>query len=129
MGKTERSNAMNRTAIEQFPAEVQEQILGTLRAFDEVSITFYGGRYWVVSGHCLMGKYPADYKAYGVYYAKDIYTEDERIQNYIEGFHDYPHNYKGKRDYAMLRQMSEMRSNGAEAQIQLVNGTAVLVGA
>jgi hypothetical protein len=120
---------MNRATIEQFPAEVQEDILDTLRAYNEVSVTFHDGRYWVISGHCLLGQYPADYKAYGDFYAKDIYTEDERIVNYIEGFHDFPREYKGARDYSMLRRMHDMRSKGEEARIRLDNGTAVLVGA
>ena len=44
-----------------------------------------------------------DHEYIGAYYAKDIYTEEERILNYCEEFHSYPPEDKGKRDYNIIR--------------------------
>ncbi|GHU36237.1 hypothetical protein FACS1894105_06250 [Clostridia bacterium] len=76
----------------------------------------------------LCSRYPDDFKVIGDVSKDDIYTEDEQIVNYIEEFHDYPYNYRGKRDYDMLRYMRDCRcNNDIDIKVKLVNGTARLV--
>ena len=69
--------------------------------------------------------YASDHKVYGYVNASDIYTADEQICNYIESFHNYPPQYKGARDYKMLRWMAQMRIDGHEIPIRLVGGVAM----
>nr|DAH50789.1 MAG TPA: hypothetical protein [Caudoviricetes sp.] len=88
---------MNTESIKQFPVKVQEEILGTLKAYNKVNVCFMCGQ-WHVSTCCfLLKEYPADFKAFGEISAKDVYSEKERVLNYVESFHSYPREYKGKR--------------------------------
>ena len=84
------------------PQEVQEKIKKTLRAYDEVFVVFEYGKYNVGVGVSLKAHYAPDHEVIGTFYAKDIYTPEERAINYIEEFHEYPHRYNGKRDYKLL---------------------------
>lgn len=86
------------------PGEIQDKTKETLRAYSEVHVDFYDGEYHVSTGIMLRGQYPKDFKSIGYVYADDVYTLEERTQNYIECFHDYPIWYKGKRDYKALKE-------------------------
>lgn len=88
------------------PTEVQEKAKNILKAYDEVHITFENGNYNVGAGISLRNEYPNDFRVIGDYKANEIFTEEERIINYVESFHDYPRNYKGKRDYSWLRTLT-----------------------
>lgn len=109
------------------PLSVKQQAKDTLRAFNSVHITFSNGKYKVSTGIALLGHYPDDYKVIGDVAASDIYTSDEQIVNYIECFHDYPPQYKGSRDYDMLRYLRACRKNGEGIEVRLENGSARLV--
>lgn len=102
---------MNRTDINQLPQEVQNRIKSTLHVYDKAYVVYENGEYHVSSGVCLKAEYAADHKVIGTYTAEEIFTENERIENYINAFNEYPVNYKGKRDYKMLRQMQEREWN------------------
>lgn len=94
--------------LNELPQEIQIRIKNYLKAFDEVSVTFEYGEYHF--GTYLKATYGADFEYIGAYKAKDIFTEKERIENYINEFHSYPIGYKGKRDYAMLKKMDNERN-------------------
>lgn len=96
-------NYISKDQLAKFPAHVIEQAMSTLRAFKEVTISYEYDEYSVSTANCLKAHYNSDHKVFGIVRAVDVYTEDERTQNYIECFHDYPYGYKGKRDYAALR--------------------------
>lgn len=85
----------------ELPIEIQDQVKKTLRAYDEETVWFENGRY--TYGISIQSKYAADHEYIGTYYAKDVYTEEERIVNYCEEFHCYPIQYKGKRDYDLIK--------------------------
>jgi hypothetical protein len=85
------------------PLEIQKQCKDTLRAYNEITVTYYNGKYHASTAYGIQAKYPKDYKYIGVVYQEDMYTLEERTQNYIEEFHDYPSWYKGKRDYIALK--------------------------
>lgn len=117
---------MTTEAFEALPEDVQKKARSHLRAFNECLIVFEYGEFQVGGGSCIKAVYAPDHKVYGFVYADDIYTPEERICNYIEAFHDYPLQYKGKRDYDMLREARKMRQKGVDAKVRLVNGNAEL---
>ena len=89
----------------ELPADVQKDIKQTLKAYSEVFVVFEYGEYHVGVGVSLKAVYAPDHEVIGTFYAKDLYTPEERDINYIEEFHDYPAGYKGKRDYRLLREL------------------------
>ena len=89
------------TRFETLPVEVQNKIKDTLKAYDSVFVSYENGEYHF--GICIKRIYAADHKVIGEFYAKDIYSEEERILNYVDTFHAYPIQYKGKRDYTILK--------------------------
>lgn len=103
--------------FENLPESVQQHIKNTLKAYDEETVFFENGQYEY--GVCLKAHYAPDHKYIGTYRAEDIYTEDERIVNYANEFQDYPHNYKGKRDYSIFH-------TGKRETFKLVDGNLVI---
>ena len=95
------------------PIDEQERIKNELRAYDEVVVFYENGKF--THGVCLKSSYAPDHEYIGTYKAKEIYTEDERIENYINQFHAYPINYKGNRDYRnVTRKMDDEREYNPE---------------
>ena len=95
----------NTKRFEELPVDVQAEVKRVLRAYDECPVTYEYGRYNVGGGICIKKNYAPDHESIGVYYAGDVFTEEERIINYAESFHEYSPLYKGKRDYAMWRKV------------------------
>ena len=91
--------------FEQLQEEVQDEVKDILKAYDRVSVTFENGTYHVSQNDCLKATYASDYEVIGYYKDVDIFTEEERIINYVESFHDYPAAYKGKRDYKWIKSL------------------------
>lgn len=81
------------------PSEVIEKVKNTLRAYDKCYVNYYGGAYHVSVGVSIKASYEPDEETIGTYFAKEVFTEEERILNYINSFQDYPIEYKGKRNY------------------------------
>ena len=99
----------------EIPKEVQEEVKNTLRAYPEVTVFFENGRY--TFGVSIKAKYASDHEYIGTYYARDIYTDAERIINYCEQFHSYPREYKGKRDYNLIKDYN--------AKYKMVDGNVI----
>lgn len=99
----------------ELPKEVQESVKRTLRAYEKEDVWFDNGRY--TFGLSLTLKYTPDHEYIGTYFAKDVYTEEERIVNYCEEFHCYPIEYKGKRDYSIIKDY--------KAKYKMVDGNIV----
>lgn len=115
----------------ELPAELQERIKNYLRAYDECPVFYENGRYDFTI--CIKKEYAPDHEYIGTYKAKDIFTEEERIENYINEFVCYPINYKGKRDYDLLKKMDNSRDfdedgNFVMLQGKMVDGNFELVG-
>jgi hypothetical protein len=100
------------------PLEVQNKAKQVLKAYDNVNVVFEDGIYNVSPNSCLKATYSADHKVIGRFNKNEIFTEDEQIVNYIESFHSYPTNFKGKRNYQLMNQLSEM---GWDAKIRLTS--------
>ena len=88
------------------PEDVKAQVKKTLRSFDEVNVIYEYGEYHVSTGLAIKCHYADDHEYIGHYKADDIFTPDERIINYVESFHSYPVQYKGKRDYNMINSLT-----------------------
>ena len=95
------------TRFEQLPKDIQDKVRNTLRAYDSVNVWFENGRYSF--DDVIKSQYAADHKFIGTYKASDIYSEKERIENYINEFHSYPIQYTGKRDYDIIHKMNNER--------------------
>ena len=95
------------TRFEELPAEVQEMVKSNLHVYDQTHVSFEYGKYHVSPNVCLKAEYGEDHREIGTYRADEIFTEEERIENYINAFGEYPIEYKGKRDYEMMRKMQE----------------------
>lgn len=93
--------------LNNLPKEVIAEVKNILKAFDEVNVVFEYGKYDVSTSIVLKAHYATDHKFIGTFYAKDVYTEVERIENYINEFGDYPMNYHGDRDYDKLMQAKQ----------------------
>lgn len=85
------------------PVDVQQEVKETLKAYSRVFITYEQGGYKVTTGLAVKAQYADDHQQIGVVEQETVYTPQERLENYIETFHDYPSNYTGPRDYASLR--------------------------
>lgn len=102
--------------FESLPQEVQKEIKSILKAYADVDVWYEYGRY--TFGTALTKKYAPDHRFVGTYRAADVYTEEERIINYVNEFRDFPINYKGERDYAMLKDYN--------ATFKMVDGNIVV---
>ena len=91
--------------FEELSEKVQNEIRKVLKAFDNCYVTFENGEYHVSSGFGIKAEYGSDYEWIGDYTAKEIFTEQERILNYVESFHSYPPQYKGNRDYKLMNEL------------------------
>lgn len=87
--------------FEFLPDEVQKEVKDVLKAFDECHVEHCHSKLSVHTGWCLSAHYADDECVVGEYKANEVFTEEERIINYAESFHDFSPLYKGKRDYAM----------------------------
>lgn len=86
----------------ELPEEVKEEVREHLKAFRECYVVYEYGRYDVSNGIGIYASYAADHKFIGSYKDDEVFTEEERIINYVESFHEYPFEYKGKRDYKLF---------------------------
>lgn len=90
----------------ELPYEVQNKAKDVLKAYDRVYVTYENGAYNVSAGIALKASYAADHKFIGDYKAKEIFTEEEQILNYMESFHEYHPRYNGHRDYRWLNTLT-----------------------
>lgn len=110
---------LNKEELNKLPKEVIKEAKNTLKAYGKVNVIFQNGNYKVQCGSLLLNEYPEDFKVIGTAYAEDIFDEKDRMINYIEGFHSYPIEYKGKKDWGMIRELKELRSNYKKGIIDL----------
>ena len=104
-----------------FTAEQQNEIKEILKAYNEVHVVYEYGQYHFSTGIALRATYAPDHEFIGTVYADDIFTEEERIINYMEAFHEYSPLYKGRRNYRMLNEIGHDWS----IRFKMVNGEIV----
>lgn len=91
--------------ISMITVEVWEEVRNTLCVFDEVTVSYGNGEYHCTPSNAVLGWYPDDFKVIGKIYKEDIFTPEEIIENFINNFYSYPPQYKGERDYNVLRRL------------------------
>ena len=99
---------MNTQSINKYPQEIQEKILNTLRAYDEVHIIICDdGTYEVSPDLCLSST--SKLVKMECIEVSEVYDEHEQTINYINQFRNYPYNFKGFRDYKLLKELDRHR--------------------
>ena len=101
--------------INELPREIQSEIKELLREYEDVTLWFENGRY----KYDLLNKtkYMSNQEYIGRYYARDVFTGEERIVNYCEQFHNYPIEYNGNRDDELIKDW--------QAKYKMINGNIV----
>lgn len=72
--------------LEELPELIQAQVKSVLRAYPRCMVTYEYGKFSVSAGHCIKSNYNFDHYVAGTYLDSNVYTEEERKQNYIEEF-------------------------------------------
>ena len=72
--------------LEKLPEAVQQEVRQTLKAYQRCNVYFEYGEFHVRTGYCIKANYNFDHIVCGEYKAKEVYTPEERRQNYIEVF-------------------------------------------
>lgn len=72
--------------LEELPESVQAQVKSVLRAYPRCMVTYEYGKFSASTGYCIKSSYNFDHYVAGTYLDSDVYTEEERKQNYIEEF-------------------------------------------
>ena len=91
--------------IETLPKRLLDAVREMLRVEDNaVEVIKWNGGMHVV-GKVFPYEHSWDEKLLLTIRETDLFTEDERTENYINYFHKYPAWYKGRRDEAMLERM------------------------
>lgn len=77
--------------FDKLPEQVRADALDTLKAYDWVHVTYAGGQFHVSPSVALKAGYDYDDCSCGTYYAKDLFTPEERRKNFVEVFGYEPH--------------------------------------
>lgn len=72
--------------LEELPELIQTQVKSVLRAYPRCTVTYEYGKFSVSTCCCIKNHYSFDDYLAGTYWDRDVYTEEERKQNYIEEF-------------------------------------------
>jgi hypothetical protein len=104
----------------ELPEAIQSEAKAILECYDDVHVLYEYGKYEVTIGIAITKTYAPDHEYIGKYTAKEVYTDNERMINYLKSFREYPIEYKGKRDYQALRKMNNAST------IELVEGNLII---
>ena len=88
--------------LETLPIDVQNEVKNTLKAFDRCNVTIEEGVYKVHTSYMLTSD-NRDIQHLGEIHKDDVYSNDEKIVNYVNEFRCYPAEYKGEKDYTKVR--------------------------
>lgn len=72
--------------LDRLPEAIQSEVKETLKAFPSTNVEYYNGEFHETTGCALRAKYPYDFFVAGHYTAKEVFTEEERKQNFIDSF-------------------------------------------
>ena len=77
---------LSKEELEKLPDELVQEVKKTLKCYDETYITFEYGEFKEMPMIGLYKSYAPDHKFIGTVRAEDIYTLEERIENYESEF-------------------------------------------
>lgn len=72
--------------LTELPEKVQQKVRDTLKAFNEVTVTYERAQFTVSASTFISAHYPSDHFVCGTYYQKKVYTPEERKANFLEEF-------------------------------------------
>lgn len=72
--------------FEKLPEDIQTEVKNTLKVFNRCNVVYEYGEFHTSAGTCIKSVYNHDHFVCGEYLASEIYTPEERRQNYIEAF-------------------------------------------
>ena len=72
--------------LEALPEETQAKAKDILKAFSDVSVTYENRQFTVSASIGLYAQYAYDHMVCGRYRQEEVYTKEERRQNFIEEF-------------------------------------------
>jgi hypothetical protein len=73
-------------ALEVLPEETQNEVKNTLKAFGEVTVTYQNRKFDVSAAISVTSHYAYDHMVCGRYLQENVYTREERRQNFLEEF-------------------------------------------
>ena len=68
------------------PADVQAEVKSRLKAYSRCNVVFEYNRFTVSCGVCIKSHYNYDHFVCGEYRADEVYTLEERRQNFFDSF-------------------------------------------
>ncbi len=80
------SYGVGKVPLVELPAAVIEEVRSTLKAYNTCSVLHEHQQFRVSVGDYIKSHYHWDYMVLGRYLASDVYTSEERHQNYKECF-------------------------------------------
>lgn len=72
--------------LAELPADVQEKVRQLLKVYSTANVVFEYNRFEVSASTCIKSHYNYDHFVCGRYSADEVYTAEERRQNYFEAF-------------------------------------------
>lgn len=76
----------NDLTFEQLPDEIKSEVKSILKAFNVAYVDYENGKFKASASIGITAHYAKDHYFCGVYKAEEIYTKEERKQNFIEEF-------------------------------------------
>ena len=78
--------AQSKMPLTDLPADVQAEVKSRLKAYSRCNVVFEYNRFTVSCGVCIKSHYNYDHFVCGEYKADEVYTLEERRQNYFDSF-------------------------------------------
>ena len=72
--------------LEALPEEIQNKVKSILKAYNEANVVYEYGRFNVSASYGIKSHYNYDHFVCGYYKQDEVYTKEERKQNFIEEF-------------------------------------------
>lgn len=85
-GATTETFAAGQMPFNALPEDAQAEVKKILRAFDSVNVVYENDKFNVSPNTCICASYPRDHFVCGYYKVDEIYTKEERRQNFFEEF-------------------------------------------
>ena len=76
--------------LTELPDDVQDEVKQLLKAYSNANVVFEYNRFEVSASVCIKALYNHDHFVCGRYSAEEVYTKEQRRQNYFESFGYYP---------------------------------------
>lgn len=81
---------VGKVPFDDLPEAIQKEVKNTLKAYKRCTVYYEMNQFHASVGSCIRARYAPDHFVCGDYYATDIYTKEERRQNFYESFGYYP---------------------------------------